>query len=81
MPQSDPNSVPLGVKLTDHVIGNELSLKIISFIMRAAGAASESIRTDAGILFIQFQAEKLAYVTELNHLMRKCGWIKVPPGS
>ncbi|MBX9975962.1 DUF3231 family protein [Cytobacillus firmus] len=79
MPKSDPNSVPLGVKLTDDVIANELSLKIISLIMRAAGAASESIRTDVGILFIQFQAEKLAFATRLKHLMRKRGWIQVPP--
>ncbi|MDM5227313.1 DUF3231 family protein [Cytobacillus sp. NJ13] len=79
MPKSDPNSVPLGVKLTDDVIANELSLKIISLIMRAASAASESIRTDVGILFIQFQAEKLAYATRLKHLMRKRGWIQVPP--
>lgn len=79
MPKSDPNSVPLGVKLTDEVIANELSLKIISLIMRAAGAASESIRTDVGLLFIQFQAEKLAFATRLKHLMRKRGWINVPP--
>ncbi|MBN8204017.1 DUF3231 family protein [Bacillus sp. NTK034] len=79
MPKSDPNTVPLGVKLTDDVIANELSLKIISLIMRAASTASESIRTDVGILFIQFQAEKLAFATRLKHLMRKRGWIKVPP--
>ncbi|MDQ0861937.1 DUF3231 family protein [Bacillus sp. V2I10] len=79
MPISDPNSIPLGVKLTDDMIANELSLKIISLIMKAAGAASESIRTDVGLLFVQFQAEKLAFATRLKHLMRKRGWIKVPP--
>lgn len=79
MPISDPNGIPLGVKLTDDVIANELSLKIISLIMRAAGAASESIRTDVGLMFIQFQAEKLAFATSLKHLMRKRGWIRVPP--
>jgi hypothetical protein len=79
MPISDPNGIPIGVKLTDDVIANELSLKIISLIMRAAGAASESIRTDVGLLFIQFQAEKLAFATSLKHLMRKRGWIRVPP--
>ncbi|MFP5111959.1 DUF3231 family protein [Bacillaceae bacterium C204] len=79
MPVSDPNSIPPGVKLTNDVIANELSLKIISLIMRAAGAASESIRTDVGLLFIQFQAEKFAFATRLKHLMRKRGWIKVPP--
>ncbi|WP_394140005.1 DUF3231 family protein [Cytobacillus oceanisediminis] len=79
MPISDPNSIPLGVKLTDDVIANELSLKIISLIMRAAGAASESVRTDVGLLFVQFQSEKLAFAARLKHLMRKRGWIKVPP--
>lgn len=79
LPKSEPNGIPNGVKLTDDVIANELSLKIISLIMRAAGAASESIRTDVGVLFIQFQTEKLAFATRLKHLMRKRGWIKVPP--
>lgn len=79
LPVADPGSIPLGVKLTDDVIANELSLKIMSLIMRAAGAASESIRTDVGLLFIQFQAEKFVFAARLKHLMRKRGWIKVPP--
>jgi Protein of unknown function (DUF3231) len=79
MPISDPKDIPVGVKLTDDVLANELSLKIISLIMRAAGAASESIRTDVGLMFIQFQAEKYAFAARLKHLMRKRGWIKVPP--
>lgn len=79
MPNTDPNSIPHGVKLTDDVIANELSLKIVSLIMRAAGAATESIRTDVGLLFIQFQTEKFAFATRLKHLMRKRGWINVPP--
>ncbi|MFB7305098.1 DUF3231 family protein [Heyndrickxia sporothermodurans] len=79
MPMSKSNSIPLGAKLTDDVIANELSLKIASLILQAASASSESIRTDVGLLFVQFQAEKLAYAIRLKHLMRKRGWIKVPP--
>lgn len=79
MPISNPNSIPLGVKLTDDVLANELSLKIISLIMNAASATSQSIRTDVGLLFVQFLAEKLAFATRLKHLMRKRGWIQVPP--
>ena len=79
MPISTPSSIPPGVKLTDDVIANDLSLKIASLIMRATGAASESIRTDVGLLFIQFQSEKLAFATKIKHLMRKRGWIKIPP--
>lgn len=79
MPVSDPNSVPLGVRLTDEVLATELSLKLVSLIMHAAGGATESIRTDVGVMFIQFQAEKYALATRLKHLMRKRGWINIPP--
>jgi hypothetical protein len=84
LPVAYPNSIPPGVKLTDDVIANELSLKIVS--MRAAGAASESIRSDVSVMFIQFQAKKFSFAARLKHLMRKRGWIKlpqfyVPPGS
>lgn len=79
MPKSDQKDIPLGVKLTDDVLANELVLKITSLIMRAAAAASESIRTDFGILFIQFQAEKLMYAAKLKTIMQKRGWLKIPP--
>lgn len=79
MPSSDPRSIPPGVKLTDEVLANELSLKILSLILRAAGVSAESIRTDVCLLFTQFQAEKLAFGTKLKHSMRKRGWMKVPP--
>ncbi|MFD0697595.1 DUF3231 family protein [Paenibacillus sp. GCM10027628] len=79
MPTSDPNSIPLGVKLTDNVLANELSLKIASLILQAASVATQSIRTDVGLLFIQFQGEKLAFAARLKQLMRKRGWINMPP--
>lgn len=79
MPHSDPNSIPLGVKLTDEVLANELSFKIVSLILRAAGANAESIRTDFGLIFLQFQAEKVMLGAKIKQLMIKRGWIKMPP--
>lgn len=79
MPHSDPNSIPLGVKLTDEVLANELSFKIVSLILRAAGANAESIRTDFGLMFLQFQAEKVMLGAKLKQLMLQRGWIKIPP--
>lgn len=79
MPPSDPNSIPLGVKLTDEVLANELSFKIVSLILRAAGANAESIRTDFGLMFLQFQAEKVMLGAKLKQLLIKRGWIKMPP--
>ncbi|SDO54408.1 Protein of unknown function [Paenibacillus sp. yr247] len=79
MPHSDSNSIPLGVKLTDEVLANELSFKIVSLIIHAASANAESIRTDFGLLFLKFQAEKVILGAKLKQLMVKRGWIKIPP--
>lgn len=79
LPRSDPNEVPLGVRMPDGVLANELVLKISSLVLQAAGAAIESIRTDVGLLFIQFQAEKLMFAAKLKKAMRKRGWLNVPP--
>lgn len=79
MPSSDPDSIPPGAKLTDDVLANELSLKIVSLIMQAASIATEAVRTDVAMMFIRFQAEKYAFAAKLKHSMRKRGWIRVPP--
>ncbi|WP_245954364.1 DUF3231 family protein [Paenibacillus flagellatus] len=78
-PKSNPNDIPLGVKLTDDEIANGLSIKIASLIMNAAAGATQSIRNDVGLMFAQFQAEKMAFGASLKALMRKRGWIKIPP--
>ncbi|MDQ0918421.1 DUF3231 family protein [Paenibacillus sp. V4I5] len=65
--------------MTDEVLVNELSFKIVSLILRAAGANAESIRTDFGIMFLQFQAEKVMLGSKLKQLMIQRGWIKMPP--
>jgi hypothetical protein len=79
LPHSDPNSIPLGVKLTDDLLANELSFKIVSLIIRAAGANAEAIRTDFGLMFLKFQAEKVILGAKLKQVMTKRGWIKIPP--
>ncbi|WP_201713915.1 DUF3231 family protein [Rossellomorea arthrocnemi] len=78
-PDSDPNGVPLGVKLTDEEIMNGLSIKTVAAVVHCATAASQSIRNDVGSLFIQCLFEKMKYGTSLKNAMRKRGWIKVPP--
>ncbi|MDQ0220777.1 DUF3231 family protein [Peribacillus cavernae] len=78
-PNSEPNSVPLGVKLTDDEIMNGLSIKTVAAITACASAVSQSIRNDVGALFTQCMLEKMKFGTSLKYLMRKRGWIKVPP--
>lgn len=78
-PNSDPNGVPLGVKLTDDEIMNGLSIKTVAAITNCASSASQSIRNDVGALFTQCMLEKMKFGSNLKNLMRKRGWIKVPP--
>lgn len=78
-PKSEPNSVPMGVKLTDDEIANALSIKVVANYMMCATGAIQSVRNDAGIMFVKFQAEKLKFGASLKTLMRKRGWIKIPP--
>jgi hypothetical protein len=78
-PESDPTSIPLGVKLTDEELANGLSLKIASLIINAATVASQSIRNDVGMIFAQFLAEKMGLGAKVKTMMRERGWIKIPP--
>jgi hypothetical protein len=78
-PNSDPNSVPLGVKMTDDEIMNGLSLKTVAAVMHCAASASQSIRNDVSMMFTHAMIEKMKFGTEVKEMMRKRGWIKVPP--
>lgn len=78
-PKSDPNSIPLGAKMTDDEIANFISIKIATNIVMCATNMSQSIRNDMGLMWARFQAEKMVFGMELKTAMRKRGWLKVPP--
>jgi hypothetical protein len=78
-PLSNPNAVPLGAKLTDDEIANVVSVKLAGSITTCATSASQSTRNDVGMMFIEFQHETMVYGTMIKTLMRKRGWLKVPP--
>ncbi len=78
-PISEPNSIPMGVKLTDNEIANALSIKVVANFMTCATGAVESVRNDVGMMFVKFQAEKLKFGSSLKTLIRKRWWIKIPP--
>jgi len=78
-PKSDASAVPLGVKLTDDEIANGVSIKMVAAVVSCATAASQSIRNDVGLMWIDFLQQHLTYGMNLKTLMRKRGWLKVPP--
>jgi hypothetical protein len=78
-PKSDPNNVPLGVKITDDEIANFIGIKVASNIVLCSTNMSQSIRNDIGLMWARFHTEKMIFGMELKTAMRKRGWIKVPP--
>ncbi|ARU60677.1 hypothetical protein CBW65_05950 [Tumebacillus avium] len=79
VPKCRQDEIPLGVKQTDYEIANALSLKISLSIVACAKAISEAVRVDYGIMFTQFLGQKIVYGTNLRTMMKKRGWLKIPP--
>jgi hypothetical protein len=78
-PISDPNNVPLGVKLTDNELANSLKKKISMAITSCSETAAQSIRSDVSLMWAEFMQEHITFLTTFKSLMRKRGWLKVPP--
>lgn len=78
-PKSNPNAVPLGVKLTDEEIANGLVAITAASIMTCAAGITTAVRIDVGMMWTSFQVEKMSYGTKLRMMMQKRGWLKVPP--
>jgi hypothetical protein len=78
-PNSDSKGIPLGVKLTDVEIANGIAFKLVTCIQACAIGQAESIRNDVGLMWLGFYSEWVTFGTILKTLMRKRGWIKVPP--
>jgi hypothetical protein len=78
-PDSAPNAVPMGIKLTDDEIANALSIKLVANYMMCSNGAVQSVRNDVALMFVKFQEEKLKFGASLKTMMRKRGWIKIPP--
>lgn len=78
-PISEPNSVPLGVKLTDIELANSLKKKITMAITNCANASAQTIRNDVGMMWAKFLQEHITFLIILKSQMRKRGWLKAPP--
>jgi hypothetical protein len=78
-PNSNPDAIPYGVRLTDDEICNLISAKIATSITLCGNAIAESVRPDVGYLFLKSMIGLMKYGAPLRALMKERGWIKVPP--
>ncbi|MDO7786548.1 DUF3231 family protein [Desulforamulus aquiferis] len=78
-PHSNPEDVPLGVKMTDDEIANGISVKQVSTLTLCATGLAQSIRSDIGEMWLRFLTDRVKFGAYFMPLLRKRGWIKVPP--
>ncbi|KAF0818201.1 hypothetical protein KIS4809_3003 [Bacillus sp. ZZV12-4809] len=78
-PHTSPNEVPLGVKLTDDEITNGVAFKLVTCSTACAKGQSDSVRNDVGNMWTEFFLEWTVFGGTLKTLMKKRGWLKVPP--
>jgi hypothetical protein len=78
-PNSDPNEVPLGVKLTDEELANSLNIKMVLGISICTNAITECVRNDVNMIWVEFLQEYMNLGVTLKTLSKKRGWLKVPP--
>ena len=78
-PQSNPSDVPLGVKLTDDELANSLNIKMVILITYCANAIIQSARNDVTLIWIEYLQEYMTFGATLKELVKRRGWLKVPP--
>ncbi|MFZ3578386.1 DUF3231 family protein [Virgibacillus sp. DJP39] len=78
-PNSSSKDIPLGVKLTDSEITNGVAFKLVACMEACAKAQADCMRSDVGLIWLGFYSDWVTFGTTLKTLMRKRGWVKVPP--
>src|SRR5699024_5323932 len=78
-PYSDPSAVPIGARFTDFELANTININFVIAADMCADATSQCLRTDVGLMFVKFQTEKLAMGFKAKELMKKKGWLIIPP--
>ncbi|MFC4321983.1 DUF3231 family protein [Litchfieldia salsa] len=78
-PKSDPKEVPLGVKLSDDEISNGIAFKVVTLMQLCGKGQADAVRSDVGMIWLEFYSEFTTFGATLKTLMRKRGWLKVPP--
>lgn len=78
-PQSNPNDVPLGVKLSDDELANSLNIKMVILITYYSNAIIQSVRNDVVLIWLEYLQEYMTFGATLKALVKRRGWLKVPP--
>lgn len=71
--------IPEHVKLTDEEIANLMIFNLTIGLNAAVRGITESVRADVGMMFAKYQMMKMTFMITFKDLMKKKGWINIPP--
>ncbi len=77
--KADERLIPPGAKLTDVEVAQMLVVKVVGLLEWSHRGAIHSLRDDIGAMFNSFYNHLLAQGFTLKKLLRKRGWLRVPP--
>lgn len=78
-PSANEAAVPPGAKLTDHEIAHLLVVKYEGMLTLCHLGLIQSLRPDLSRMYYAFQSHLLAQGFTLKNLMKKRGWLQIPP--
>jgi hypothetical protein len=78
-PNSNSKDIPLGVKLTDVELANGVAFKVVTCLQTCAIGQADAVRNDVAMIWLRFYLDWVSFGATLKTLMRKRGWLKVPP--
>jgi len=78
-PESSPERVPNGVRITDEELANGLVVKVLAGITMCCSGVTTSLRIDVGSMFLGHMVERLTFATTLRSMLSRRGWLKTPP--
>jgi hypothetical protein len=75
----DLKEIPKEIQLSDEEIANLLVYNLYIGINAAVRGLTESVRADVGMMFAKYQIMKVTYSITFKDLMKKRGWLHIPP--
>lgn len=78
-PKADPGQIPVGARFEDPQIANMLVVKIQGLLLFCHEGLARTLQQDLAAMYYTFQSHVLAQGATLTPLMRKRGWLRLPP--
>lgn len=78
-PVGDFRSIPEGSKLSDEEVANLVSFNIVLGISYACRGMTEAVRSDVAAMFAKYLMKKAAFAITFREMLRKKGWLQIPP--